>query len=566
MALTPEELAALAEDILPDDLPDDPEQSYCPSSTKFPRREPPSDAKKGKDGTVVPAKSLPQWTISQMEFPMEVFEDEEIEPMQARPGCAEYILRQIVGTGGFGEVWEATQGALGRVVAVKKMRDDLRHHQDASTGEASRMEDDFTREALTTAMLEHPNIVPVHDLGLDDSGKPLLAMKLLRGERWDLTIVMDFDDLTVQDFLAKHLPIFLDVCNAVAFAHSRGIVHRDLKPSQVIVGEFGETILMDWGLAVLAQPEKLDGYLADLVEQVAPRLDIAFNPTGTPAYMAPEQTLKHSLEIDPRTDVYLLGGTLYYLLTRRAPHQSAGTKEAFLSAMQGTVKRPEYVISDRDVPKDLAEIAMKALAPKKEDRYPSAKELIAAVENFMTGADNRRESREIVDAVREEMSVAATSYDKLNERNSRIMRALALWPQNPEAQQLLNRHRQQFAEIALQNHDIVLARLMAEACEEGEKRARLLKQIEGEERQGQRVSRQRRMLWFVSSILIAIIIFDIIYLLFLSGSATTSNLKQELIATEKRAIEAEQRATLLQRQLDEIAPPPDRTPPPRKTD
>jgi len=202
----------------------------------------------------------------------------------------EYDTVKEIGRGGFGEVWEAVQTSLDRVVAVKRLRRDRFQNATVSRGYTRHMEEAFRREAMTAACLEHPNIVPVHDLALDNEGAPLLAMKLVRGSQWDTLMRTDFRDMPVEGFLAKHIPILLSVAQAVAFAHSRGIVHRDIKPGQVMVGEFGEVVLMDWGLAILFDATALKGSGQRLSAMLAKDPNSGTSPAGTLAFMAPEQT------------------------------------------------------------------------------------------------------------------------------------------------------------------------------------------------------------------------------------------------------------------------------------
>ncbi|HPB32906.1 MAG TPA: protein kinase, partial [Candidatus Sumerlaeota bacterium] len=158
---------------------------------------------------------------------------------------ATYLLHKIVGAGGQGEIWEASQTSLKRPVAIKRLRDEKRSSEkDVQT--RNMLMRIFHQEAIITANLEHPGIVPVHDLGIDDDGNLLLSMKLIRGELWSVIINRD-SALPPADYYTKHLLILISVAQAVSFAHSRGVIHRDLKPSQVMIGEFGEVLVMDWG-------------------------------------------------------------------------------------------------------------------------------------------------------------------------------------------------------------------------------------------------------------------------------------------------------------------------------
>jgi serine/threonine protein kinase len=160
--------------------------------------------------------------------------------------AAAFRLIRRIGRGGMGEVWEAVQVSLNRAVAVKRVVT----HGKASDSTAARTRD-FMMEALVSARLEHPNIVPVHDLGRDEAGAPLLAMKLVKGASWETRIREEFETLPPEQFLSRHIPTLIAVAQAVAFAHTRGVVHRDIKPSQVMLGDYGEVLLMDWGLAVV---------------------------------------------------------------------------------------------------------------------------------------------------------------------------------------------------------------------------------------------------------------------------------------------------------------------------
>jgi serine/threonine protein kinase len=205
------------------------------------------------------------------------------------------------------------------VVAVKRLRQDIlrRASQDPET--YAKLDIAFLQESLTAAALDHPNILPIHELGRDGDGLPQLAMKLVRGQVWESLIYYD-RDLSFPDFLDRHLPIFVSVCQAVAFTHSRGIIHRDIKPSQVMVGDFGEVLLMDWGLAMIYDEEVAKETLAELLAtRIAATRETSVNPAGTPSYMAPEQTDPECTRLAAETDIYLLGGVLYYLLTGRGP-------------------------------------------------------------------------------------------------------------------------------------------------------------------------------------------------------------------------------------------------------
>lgn len=252
-----------------------------------------------------------------------------------------YALGERIGKGGMGEVRAATDTRLRREVAVKLL---------VADGPAPRLR--FTAEAIITARLQHPNIVPVHDLGELDDGTPYLAMKRVRGR--SLAELLGTGQL---GSVEHRLDIFGKICDAVAFAHARGVLHLDLKPDNVMVGEFGEVVLMDWGIA-----RGVDG--------AAPFADLDSTPStgvmGTPAYMAPEQAA--GLPVSARTDVYGLGAVLYELLTDHPPY-SGDTASVLAEVRRGALRRPRAV--QPRLSSELERVLLRAMATFAADRYPS---------------------------------------------------------------------------------------------------------------------------------------------------------------------------------------------------
>lgn len=258
-------------------------------------------------------------------------------------------LHEVIATGGMGEILAARQTRLQRTVAVKRARRDVRGAQEA-----------LHREALLTAALEHPNIVPVHTLedGEDDEDGPLMVMQHIEGSPWS-ELLADADMarafLDGRDPLTMHLDILIATCNAIQFAHSRGIVHRDLKPANVMIGPFGEVYVLDWGLSV------------SLWEEDAERFPLARDinqPAGTPSYMSPELARGDGSAIDERTDVYLLGAILHVILTGQTRHPAGTIREALEAALVS-----EPVNWPADVPKQLAQVVDRATRAAPEERY-----------------------------------------------------------------------------------------------------------------------------------------------------------------------------------------------------
>ena len=287
-----------------------------------------------------------------------------LEGLGARRGehgiSAALDMDRTIGEGGMGIVRLATQRSLGRKVAVKTLRE-------GSKSEAATLR--LLREAWVTGTLEHPNIVPVYDLGLDEDGSPIIILKRIEGLEWSL--VMRDADLArerygTEDLLENNLRILIQVSNAVSLAHARGVLHRDLKPENVMIGSFGEVYLVDWGIAVSLVPDPL-GRLPLAADQK----EIA----GTPCYMAPEM-LGALGTLSERTDVYLLGAVLHEILTGQPPHTGS------FRQIIASVLLSKFVY-DASVPRELADIAKRAMSQQPEDRFASAEELRLRLEWYL---------------------------------------------------------------------------------------------------------------------------------------------------------------------------------------
>jgi serine/threonine protein kinase len=282
-----------------------------------------------------------------------------------------YRLGRALGRGGMGAVYAAEDVELGREVAIKV----------SSAALSASVVERLRREARVVARLEHPGIVPVHDLGTLPDGRVYYVMKLVRGERLDAWA-------KGKDVRAI-LRLFQRVCEAVAFAHARGVLHRDLKPENVMVGEFGEALVMDWGIA--KELAGAGGTVAADADAVADTIPVEASPDatatgtvmGTPAYMPPEQARGDVKAQGARSDVYGLGAILYSLLAGRPPSTGKSGREVIESAIAGAA-RPLREI-DPSIPRPVESICHRALARDPGDRYASAREMAADVERFLDG-------------------------------------------------------------------------------------------------------------------------------------------------------------------------------------
>ncbi|MCY1060291.1 serine/threonine-protein kinase [Nannocystis sp. SCPEA4] len=296
--------------------------------------------------------------------------DESDDTFTSGRDGARYTFLDIFARGGLGQIRRAYDHRLGRLVAVKE----LQSPQPGSTAERR-----FAREAMIAAQLEHPAIVPVHDLGRRDDGEPFYCMKLVDGRSLDDVIV---DATTVGARLAL-LPLLVTVAEAIAYAHQRRIIHRDLKPANVLVGAFGEVWVIDWGLAKHLD-ERADGPQSDDGEPTKPDDGALTRPgamMGTPRYMPPEQARGET--VDTRADVYALGAMIYQTISGRRPYDGVQA-DNFYSYMLANPPEDVAAVAP-DLPADLLAIVRTAMARDPAERYPTAKALSEDLRRFVTG-------------------------------------------------------------------------------------------------------------------------------------------------------------------------------------
>jgi len=284
-------------------------------------------------------------------------------PAGARSGQSRYEIVDVLGEGGMGRVDRVHDRDLLRDVAAKRLLPELRGQRG--------LVDQFLWEARVTAYLDHPNIVPVHELGATPDGEVFFTMKLARGATLE-------DELAKKEegdlALSRRLRTFVKVCDAVAFAHARGVLHRDLKPANVLVGEYGEVLVSDWGLAVPLETAGED------LRNIVPK-GLSRRSAGTPMYMSPEQARGDAL--DARSDIYTLGAILYELASFARPVEGDS-----LAAVLSKVTRGEIVpvaTAKPGISTALAAVVSKAMALEPSERYATAKDLADDIETVLDG-------------------------------------------------------------------------------------------------------------------------------------------------------------------------------------
>jgi eukaryotic-like serine/threonine-protein kinase len=328
------------------------------------------------------------------------------------------VVGGALGVGGMGLVLEGAQPQLGRAVAVKTMRPDKRSPSSRRA---------LLHEARIAGRLDHPNVVPVHDLRFDSEGDPQIVLKKIEGQDWS---ELHQDAAAVAERFGRHdllewnVRTLISVCNAVHYAHSSGVLHRDIKPGNVRVGRFGEVYLMDWGLGV---------ELGEEGTWVVPTRRGSFQLAGTPGFMAPEMAGQHGGSLDARTDVYLLAATLYAVLTGAPPHSSDTREGLIRSIIHSQPRLPTTV------PAELADLCRRALSGDPAHRPPTAESFRAALEEFLDHRSATQLAQASAGRLEELRTAAAAGCDGralhrlYNECRFGFAQALASWPEAPGA-------------------------------------------------------------------------------------------------------------------------------------
>ena len=328
--------------------------------------------------------------------------------------AADYQIQNKVGEGGMGIVFSANQTAVNRIVAIKSIRADKRENDTARK--------QFFYEAEITAELDHPNIPPIYELGTTADGLLFYSMKLIVGTEWQ--------KLLPKKSREENLEIYNKIADAVAFAHSRDVIHRDLKPDNVMLGTYGEVYLTDWGLGI----------------NLTKRKSIDFG--GTPDFMSPEMAANRPDKIGKASDIYLLGGILFQVITGMPPHVGRTPMDRLNAA-----KRNEIVPANTEDP--LLDIAMKAMSTEPADRYKSIGELQAAIGQVRKHAESIALAERSAETARSAES--SKDYDRFTRAIFGFRDAIDMWSDNKPAKAGLQSARYAYGQCAVAKGDYDLA-------------------------------------------------------------------------------------------------------------
>lgn len=341
---------------------------------------------------------------------------------------SDYRLVGELGSGGTGIVYQAHQRAVDREVAVKMLRSELAENR------VSR--ERFLTEARVIGGLDHPNVIALHEVYVDDDRNLYYSMKRIDGTSWDKQI----GSMTIQQNVAT----LLSVADGIRYAHSRGLIHRDIKPENVMLGRYGEVLLADWGLAINRN-------------EVIAEQDTHQSIGGTPAYMAPELATGFHSDIVPQSDVYLLGATLFHCLAGYPPHDGKTLVQCIANAAAN-------VIRETDVESELMDVAMKAMQTRPEDRYQTVDEFVAAIKEHRLHEQSTRLLKRACERI--EQSDGSDPYGDYRVADALLSEAVEVWNKNDRAMAKRKQFQMQLAGIAAQRGDLDLASSILETLGE----------------------------------------------------------------------------------------------------
>ncbi len=420
------------------------------------------------------------------------------------PAEPEYELVKILGEGGMGIVFEARQRAIDREVAVKMLK--------AKTAKDKEQRAKFLTEAVVTGELDHPNIVPIYDVGAFADSALFYAMKKVQGTPW-LKVVKEKST-------TENLEILMRTADAVAFAHARGVIHRDLKPENVMLGSFGEVLVMDWGLAYSTKDFRKSQSITENTSM-----------GGTPAYMAPEMATGPINKVGPHSDVYLLAAMLFEIVTTKPPHAGKNAMKCLMSAARNEIREPDPEISLKNDPTgELLAIARKSMSTDPKDRHRSVIDFQGAIREYQS----HTESVTLSARAREDLKTARSTdnYQDYARAVFGFEEAHEMWTANNTAKEGVVEAKFAYAQTAKRKGDLDLGMSLLDVSIPAHKTLYDELQYEVNEREARKaaVARYKKMG----------VVAAVVFMAVLSGSAVWINAERnEAIAQREIAKEQE---------------------------
>jgi eukaryotic-like serine/threonine-protein kinase len=442
-------------------------------------------------------------------------------PLGKQNGVLELEIIGFLGEGGMGQVQLVRQHTLQRDVAMKQIKPSRKTAQHIHS---------LLEEARRTGLLEHPNIIPIHAVGLDEDGLPAIVMKRVEGISWR-TLILDDEHPTwkgYQDKLGRHIEIAMQICNALHFAHTRGIIHRDVKPENIMLGDFGEVYLLDWGLSLKPAEDP-----------------VSKSVVGTLAYMAPEM-LRGSADITPQTDVYLLGASLHEALTKEPRHQGNSLMEVASSV---GMSMPTFYYED--VPLELGAICNNAMHVNPRERYESAVAFREALASFL----RHRSALALSDTAGEQLKQIQGLADKSDQKRLYKLftearfgfeQSLRLWEDNKVAKQgliacLRLMFEQELSQQNVTSAEVLLAELPGEHPALSQQLQEVKAKLSAEQREQKRLSEfghqldlsvsSRQRLYFALAFAGFLVLLSISFLIMRHQSTAVDSYPMHIVAS-----------------------------------
>jgi WD40 repeat protein/serine/threonine protein kinase len=421
---------------------------------------------------------------------------------------ADYELLNVIGEGGVGIVYAARQASIDRTVALKMLK--------PAGAKSADQREKFLSEAVVTADLDHPNIVPIYELGSNEAGALFYSMKKVQGTPWSKVIG--------DKPLHENLEILLKVADAVGFGHARGVIHRDLKPENVMLGEYGEVLVMDWGLAIATPLFRKSATITQTTSM-----------GGTPAYMAPEMAAGPVEKVGPQSDVYLLGAILFEILTGQPPHSGKTVMKCLMAAARNEIVKSA-------VSGELHEIALRSMASRISERPQTVKDFQAAIREYQSHS----ESLALLQRAEDRLQAARLSkdYEELSRSVFEYDEAVELWEGNTRAKQGGLLARLAYAEIARERDDLELADsilLIGEPTHAAFKQ-QLQHEIAEEKARRRRLRAARRIMLAMAAVIALVITGGLIWVNHERGQAVIARdeAEQQKLKADEQRIKAEE--------------------------